>query len=470
LIPPALPETFRLAFDADVRRPRPEVLVGGAPLRVLRLTPAGAALVDRWVAGEPVGSGAGAGVLARRLVDAGIADPRPDAGTGPGAGDITVVIPVRDGAAGLAVTLAALARDTSPRQVIIVDDGSQPPVDPAAAHGAEVIRHPDARGPAAARNTGWRAARGGLVAFLDADCAPAPGWLTTLLPHFADPALGAVAPRIASRAPVGGRAAIGAYEAVRSPLDLGPRASPVRPGSRVPYVPTAALVVRRQALEETAGFDEAMHFGEDVDLVWRLDTQGWRVRYQPAASVTHPSRPGLAAWLEQRYHYGRSAAPLAARHRRAVAPLAVSPWSTLAWILVAAGHPWAGAGVTAGTAAALARRAGRDPATGRTLAALAVAGNLRAGPVIAGAVRRAWLPPAIGAAAVAWRLGRRAPALTIGAALALPPLVEWTRHPAPGLGPLRWSALRLADDLAYQAGLWSGVIESRSAAALLPRW
>ena len=194
------------------------------------------------------------------------------------------------------------------------------------------------------------------------------------------------------------------------------------------------------------------------------------MRYEPAATVGHPSRSSLGAWLQQRYHYGRSAAPLAARHGRAVAPVDVSPWSALAWGAAAAGHPGAGAAVALGTAAALARRAGADRATARALAGLAVTGNVRAGGVLAEAVRRAWLPPAMVLAALAWRAHNRTPALAVAAALTMPPLVEWARRSHGGLGPVAWSALRLSDDLAYQAGLWSGVIESHSAAALLPRW
>src|ERR1700757_4375015 len=51
------------------------VLVGGSPVRVLRLTRAGARQVAAWFAGTPVPSGASARRLARRLLDAGIAHP-----------------------------------------------------------------------------------------------------------------------------------------------------------------------------------------------------------------------------------------------------------------------------------------------------------------------------------------------------------------------------------------------------------
>ena len=245
----------------------------------------------------------------------------------------------------------------------------------------------------------------------------------------------------------------------------------MRPGSPVPYVPTAALVVRRQALLDAGGFDEGLRYGEDVDLVWRLDRLGWRVRYQPAATVAHPTRRGLGPWLDQRFHYGRSAAPLAARHGRAVAPVAV--------IAVDRGGVGfgrqsaircAGALVVAATSAALARRAGPDRATARTLAGLALTGNLRGGAGLASAVRRAWLPPAgRRRRPVGPRCGRRTPALALGAALVIPPRRGVGSATTRRVGSVDLvGALRLADDLAYQAGVWAGVIESRSAAALLP--
>jgi len=462
-VTPRLPAEFGLALDPSVRRPRPDVLVGGCPTRVLRLRPAGTLQVDGWAAGAPIGPGAGAQALARRLIDAGIAHPRPHCAPHPSRRDVSVVIPVRDRAAGLAATLAALGPG---QHVIVVDDGSTTPV---RADGAEVIRRARSGGPAAARNAGWRAATSDVIAFLDADCEPEPGWLATLLPHFADPALGAIAPRIESAAG-GAPSWLGTYEHRHSSLDLGLREAPVRPGSVVPYVPTAALAVRRQALIDTGGFDEALRYGEDVDLVWRLGKRGWRVRYQPAATVTHPARTSLFPWLRQRHHYGRAAAPLAARHPGAVAPTAVSPWSAAAWGLVATGHPVMGIGTAASTAAVLARRAGRDRATAAILAGLAVKGHLQAGAALSGAIRRAWLPPAAVVGVVAGRRGRWFPAVALGAALALPPLIEWVRDRPAGVGPLQWATIALADDLAYQSGVWIGVIETGAVAALLPDW
>jgi mycofactocin system glycosyltransferase len=417
---------------------------------VIRLRPAGAALVDAWIDGAPVGSRIGAQVLARRLVDAGIMHPRPDPGSGPGRAAVSVVIPVRDGPGGLAVTLGAVGHVGA---IVVVDDGSVSPV----ATTEALLRHRSPLGPAAARNTGWQAARTDFVAFVDADCRPAPGWLELLLPHFADAAVGATAPRITS---CGGPSWLSEYERLRSPLDLGPREALVRPGSPVAYVPTAALVVRRQALEDVGGFDAALRFGEDVDLVWRLVRRGWRVRYEPAATVVHPARRHLSGWLEQRYQYGRSTGPLGVRHGRAVTHVAISPPLAAAWLLALAGHRKVAVVLVVVSTAAVAGRAGSDRATAGVLAWRALRGNVGTAGALASVVRRAWLPPAL-----LWP----GPG-PVAAALTVPPLLEWARGRAGGMSPFRWLLARAADDLAYQTGVWAGLIESRSTAALLPSW
>lgn len=472
-----------------MRRPRPGLLIGGSPLRIVRLTAAGIRILDELAAGRPVPPTPGAQRLARRLVDTGMAHPQWASPPSSPAPTVTVVVPVRDRPVGLVATLQALTvpgstagptgGPTTPGPtVVVVDDAS---ADPAATEAA-ASRFPDTRvlqrgvrgGPAAARQSGWQSADGEIVAFVDADCEPAAGWIEALLPHFADPTVGAVAPRVvpastttASPASSAGTGtAVATYEHYRSPLDLGDRPALVRPRSRVPYVPTAALLVRRSALAEVGGFDPALLVGEDVDLVWRLDRAGWRVRYVPAVVVAHPVRPTFCGLVRQRYSYGTSAAQLATRHGRAAAPLDVSPWSAAAWGLAGAGQPLAGLVVAAASTAGWLRPtvtgAGSLPVG--PAARLALAGQWRAGWAAAEAVRRSWWPLA---AAVALASRRTRPALL--AAILGPPMIDWVRR-RPALGPLRWTALYLVDDLSYGAGLWAGAIAARSADALRPRW
>jgi mycofactocin system glycosyltransferase len=459
-----LPPSWLLDPDpATTRRDAGRVLLGGTPFRVWRLNERAARLVDRLFAGEPIGEDDAMQALARRLLDAGMAHPRPTPSPRSRA-DVTVVVPFFGPPAELADTLDALKALGSTGPVIVVDDGSPDPAvgTVAAGRGARVERHATNRGPGAARNTGWGLAETDVVAFVDGGCRPEPGWLEALLPHLDDPQVAAVAPRVTSAPDAALPPALAAYERARPTLDRGPAPASVRPGSRVPFVPSTVLIARRADLAAVGGFDEALRWGEDVDLVWRLVDAGHTVRYEPATVVEHGSRPTTRSWLRQRFDYGNSAAPLARRHGDAVRPVAVAPRVAAAWALgagasVPAGLLWAG-----GTTAALAHKLDHLPHQGREAVRLSLQGHAFAGLAAADALRRPWWP-LLAVAAVASRRARVVAAL----AAVVPPAIEWARD-RPPLDPVRWWAFRLVDDLAYGAGVWAGCVRERSASCLRP--
>ncbi|WP_447002600.1 mycofactocin biosynthesis glycosyltransferase MftF [Saccharothrix isguenensis] len=419
------------------------VILGGSPYRLLRMSAAGAEAVRSWVDGDPVGADPARLALAQRLVRAGAMHPVYK--NGPTAADVTVVTPVRDQRGELRSIDGVAAS-------IVVDDGSARPVPGA------TLRHPTARGPAAARNAGAELVRTDLVAFLDADVHPDPGWLDALLPHFADPEVALVAPRVRS---VPGRTALARYEVTRSPLDLGGAPGPVRPGSRLSYMPSAAIVMRLSVLREMGGFDERLRFGEDVDLVWRIAASGRLVRYEPGSTVAHEPRSTWRKWLRQRFDYGTGAAPLGLRHGPAVAPLKMSPWSAATWALAAMGRPVAGAAVALGSAALLPRKLDPFEVPAMVSLRLALEGHLGAGTQVLDTLTRAWAPVAMPLLARSKR-GRRVLAVSLGRHL-----TEW-RNSQVELDPARFVLLRAVDDLAYGCGVWWGCAKHRSVRPLLP--
>nr|WP_306416638.1 glycosyltransferase family 2 protein [Streptomyces sp. alain-838] len=249
----------------------------------------------------------------------------------------------------------------------------------------------------------------------------------------------------------------------------------MRPGSRVPYVPTAALLVRRDAVLRVARdghvFDPALRYGEDVDLVWRLDAAGRRVRYEPSVQVRHQDPDTWTELLSRRFRYGTSAAPLARRHPGAAPPLVLHPWPAAVVASVLARRPDAALAAYAtaiGTMNRTLRRAGLPTegvhaatVTGVRQTWLGVAryaGQFTA-PLLAAAVIR---PGGHGARR---RWGRRATA----ASLLLGPATAAYSATRPQLDPLRFVLARIADDVAYGAGVWTGSLRERTAAALLPR-
>jgi hypothetical protein len=413
-----LPADFHLTLTASFEGGR---LLGGEPFALVDLSERAADRIRAWAGGAPVGED---GALARALVHANLAQPVPPARDSP---PVTVVIPVRDRS--IARLLAALDAD----DVIVVDDGSSTGVVREEAVGVRYVRRDD--------------------------CVPLPGWLDPLLPHLADPELSAVAPRIVAlderkvvraepdqvdvRAASGPaaprdrlRAALARYEREHSPLDRGPDAARVIPYGRVPFVPGAALVMRRDLR-----FDPTLRGGEDVELVWRVPY----VRYEPAGRVAHDHRTDPQAWFRRRVYYGRTAAGIAKRHPGKARPLNVSPWTTAAWAALAVRRPAAAAAILAAATALTARELhGRVEQPFRTAAQLAGLGSLRSGRVVADALTRAWWPLSVVA------LAHPRARLPLAAAVA-------TRTP-----------LELADDLAYGFGLWQGCLEQRTLDPLLP--
>ena len=359
--------------------------------------------------------------------------------------------------------------------MIVVDDASADPgaiAAIAAAHGARVVRRPVNGGPGAARNTGLAAAETELLAFVDSDCVPRTGWLDHLLPHFSDPVVGAVAPRIVPH--VAGTSWLARYEGASSTLDMGARPSIVRPGARVSYVPGATLVVRRSAAD--GGFTEEMFVGEDVDFVWRMTAAGWRVRYEPAAVMGHDHRVRLRAWFSRRADYGTSAAVLEELHPNAVRPLYASWWTVSAWAAALSGRPVTAVALTGTATALLARRLSRItgerwplPAQPKTLCAawplaarLAAGGTIAAARPLGSALSRTWWPLAIPAAIAVPRLR-----LPLAALILTPPALDWADR-RPPLDPVRYVAARLLDDAAYSVGVWRGCLKSRTFTPLLP--
>lgn len=468
MTPARLPDGFAVQVDRRVRvLGRGSALLGGSPTRLLRLAPAAQSMLSD---GRLEVRDAVSAQLARTLLDATVAHPRPVGG--PSHRDVTIVIPVRDNIAGLKRLVASLRG----LRVIVVDDGSQIPVcqeDLRLAHccQVEVLRHSVSRGPAAARNTGLAACATDFVAFLDSDVVPRRGWLEALLGHFCDPTVALAAPRIVGMAD--SDHPVARYEAIRSSLDLGACEAPVVPYGKVAYVPSAAIVCRCSALRELGGFDEGLRSGEDVDLCWRLVDTGSRLRYEPIALVAHEHRVTPRDWVARKAFYGRSAAPLSVRHPDKTAPMVISGWALAGWILLSF-RSRLGSLVALAIASLIGRRVAtsmRGPDTAHwDVAVVTVRGQAAAGLQLASAICRHYWPIALVAACVSQHCRR----VVLLAAIS-DGVVDWLRHArcdsddVRPLGLPAYLLLKRVDDLAYGAGLWGGVLREGNLAALKPQ-
>ena len=462
-----LPDGFAVQVDRRVRvLGQGSALLGGSPTRILRLAPAAQ---DMLADGRLKVRDAVSAELARTLLDATVAHPRPAGG--PSHRDVSIVIPVRDNASGLQRLVTSLRG----LRIVIVDDGSSIPIrieDFVGVHtDIEILRHLQSKGPAAARNTGLAACRTGYVAFLDSDVVPRRGWLEALLGHFCDPTVALAAPRIVGLAHTDHLVA--RYEAVRSSLDLGHREAPVIPYTTVSYVPSAAIICRTSALRDIGGFDETLRSGEDVDLCWRLVEAGARLRYEPIAQVAHDHRTELRDWVARKAFYGGSAAPLSVRHPDKIAPLMISGWALTAWILMAFGSSF-GYLASLFVAGLTGRRVAKSMQGTETqiwdVVTVAARSLWSAALQLASAICRHYWPVAL-LAAILFRPCRR----VILVAAIVDGVVDWASRrqtaddDAQPIGLLTYLLLKRIDDLAYGLGLWYGVFRERNLGPLKPQ-
>ena len=181
---------------------------------------------------------------------------------------------------------ALLAQTLDPRdvEIIVVDDGHSQPTQMLVATLAvadpswtlRCLRPAHGRGPAAARNTGWRAARGDIVAFTDDDAEPAFDWLVQ----------GLAAMQHSGWAALGGRVVV--PHGASRPTDH----ERMTQGLEQTAFVTANAFVRRSALVQVQGFDERFTraWREDSDLQFRLHDTCGPVGRCEAAVVLHPVR------------------------------------------------------------------------------------------------------------------------------------------------------------------------------------
>ncbi|GIF04791.1 glycosyltransferase family 2 protein [Actinoplanes siamensis] len=201
---------------------------------------------------------------------------------------ITVVVPSL-GRPSLYALLDRVPRDW---EVLVVDDRRDPRVPLDVPAHVRVVPGP-ARGPAAARNAGWRAARHDWVVFLDDDVLPGPDWAVELRADLdkAGPEVGGVQGRLRVPLPVD-----------RRPTDWERVTAGLADGKWI----TADMAYRREALGCVGGFDERLPraFREDAEIAFRVRQAGWQLRVG-RRRVTHPVRPE-SRWVSLRTQRGNA--------------------------------------------------------------------------------------------------------------------------------------------------------------------
>ncbi|GAB3943266.1 glycosyltransferase [Spirosoma harenae] len=204
--------------------------------------------------------------------------------------EFSVVIPTYQQPALLLKCLDALGRQRLPRdqfEIIVVDEGVSSETETAVQLFAKqmardgmplevrYLSQPKRGGPAAARNRGWQAARGRIIAFTDDDCLPEPEWLSSALLCFQR-----------------GAQVLSGQMRVHLPDQPSPLDRTATILKRAEFM-TLNCFCRKSALERVGGFEEAFDtaWREDSDLQFKFIQAGIPISKCPEALVIYHIRP-----------------------------------------------------------------------------------------------------------------------------------------------------------------------------------
>lgn len=212
---------------------------------------------------------------------------------------ISVVIPSYNDTEQLEFCLDALNRQTIREnlEIIISLDGETPLPSEISRKADLVVKGPHA-GPAATRNRGWMASSGEYLLFTDSDCIPDDHWaeeMTRVLMNGADAVKG-----------IYSHGGTGVMQRLAQ-VEFEERYQILSRLESIDMVDTYSAGFRRETLERTGGFDETFPFPdhEDVDLSYRMISEGYRLHFAPAASVSHTHRNGWRSYFAMKVSRGR---------------------------------------------------------------------------------------------------------------------------------------------------------------------
>ncbi len=246
----------------------------------------------------------------------------------------------------LACAASLEAEVTLPFEMVVVDnasaDGSAAAVE--AAHPtARVLRNSENMGFGHACNQGIRVSRAAYVLLLNSDAQVRPGAVEALSGVLdAQPGAGAVGPRTLNAdgtvqlsfgsdlTPLAEWRQRRLVEGVRrrNPATLRRVAASASREHEPHWVSGSCLLARRSALESVGLFDEGFFlYEEDADLCRRLRKAGWRIVFEPSATVVHAlGRSSASDPRRSRLEYQRSHLHYYRKHNGALSTLALRAW------------------------------------------------------------------------------------------------------------------------------------------------
>jgi glycosyltransferase involved in cell wall biosynthesis len=205
---------------------------------------------------------------------------------------VAVAIPCYNGAVYLGQAIESLLVQSRPAdEILIIDDGStDESVQVAERYPVRLIRHSVNQGLASARNTAIAATTADILVFMDVDAYADRELLTTLMTGYDAADIGGVG---GQGIEVNIQTIYDRWRRVHASQGYGPR-----PRERCPFLFGLCMSFRVEALRHVGGFNPVFHTNsEDVDIGYRLNDIGYRLRYLPQAKVYHQRTDDRASLL-----------------------------------------------------------------------------------------------------------------------------------------------------------------------------
>ncbi len=214
---------------------------------------------------------------------------------------VSVVIPTYNDSP--IACLKALANQSVSREmyeVIVVDNASDKTDIKKIVDKFKLVRYiqEPRKGVYFARNSGWRDAKGDIIAFTDADCIPDKNWIIQIIDSFNNPKIVALGGSIVKTAPHSW------IERNQQSLANGQTTLRYKSYSKTPYIIAANMIFRKSLIAKLDGFNELFTSGGDVDFSWRVINSGNKIYLNKKAFIFHYPRPTITDYFKQYYCYG----------------------------------------------------------------------------------------------------------------------------------------------------------------------
>jgi glycosyltransferase involved in cell wall biosynthesis len=215
--------------------------------------------------------------------------------------DISVVVASYNASHTIADCLEGLAAQKTRRcfEVIVADSSTDrtPQIIARDFPWVRLLHFPKRLYPGMARNMGIEAAKGAVIAFIDADCVPAPDWVERI-----------ARAHESARSVVGGGMVCSRDDSlIQLAYFFGEFSQwlPRQPARWIKDQPTANISYKRKLFEKRGGFND-QDYCSDTDFNFGLIEQGHGIWFDPAILVRHQSPAGLGHVLRHQIIHGRA--------------------------------------------------------------------------------------------------------------------------------------------------------------------